>query len=435
MKNFFYLCLFVSISACSSFGNDDDPIIESTSDEHGSSFSDDIGFSGDPTLSLSDADPYAYLNLLRSSAGLVSLSTNTELQSAATNHVGFLVKNGYDYGHNEVSNLEGFTGVTPTERVKSVGYKNLQVGEGISVGISSVDAIDSLMSAIYHRFDLLDVKQNEIGMSFVDAGNGSGIFVHNIGNKEVNALCAEQNAVTNEDSYLGACNPDFHVSRADYDAAFQQTVQKNPTLILWPPPGTNDIPPAFFEESPDPLSDYSVSGNPISVQFNPGKVSSAVVSSFLLFDTTENSYVSEVRLMDMSTDPNNRFSDLDFALFPLKRLAWDRTYRVEIEYTQDGVFKTRQWTFSTRSVSGPMVKVAANESSAVIESSIKTYLYFEPKDGTDTIKRYESYSPDGVRMQVSYIDQNTLVTTFTGDSGDSVELTLNESRVINLRIR
>ena len=436
MKKYLYLFFAVFLSACSSFGDGgtQDDQIESTSADQGSPFSDNTGYNGDPTLSLGNTDPYAYLNILRRSAGLVDFARNTVLEKAAGNHASYIQKNGYAVGHDETFGTNGFTGKSPGDRVAYVGYRSQIVGEGISIGQSSVEAIDNLMSAIYHRFTLLDISFDEVGMGFTTLGKDNNVFVHNVGNNEINQICQAASDISEINYYTGACEPDFHVSATVIDAANNNVIQQNPQMILWPPPGSNDIPPAFFEEQPDPLPDYSVSGYPVSVQFNKGKVSSALVSQILLFDIAENAYVDNTRMMSKETDPNENFTALDFALFPLQRLAWGHTYRVEAEYTVDGTYKQVQWSFTTRELNGSLVSIAPDESTAVVKNGVKTFLYFEPSDGTDTIKEYKSFFPNNAQLQVSAKDQNTLEISYTGQAGDVIDLTLNSQRTIKITL-
>lgn len=438
MKKYVYLLFAVFLSACSSFGDGgtQDDQIESTSADQGSSFSDNTGYNGDPILSLGSNDPYAYLNILRRSAGMVDFARNTVLEKAAGNHAIYIQKNGYAVGHEETFGTAGFTGKSPADRVVYAGYRSKFVGEGISIGQSSVEAIDNLMSAIYHRFTLLDTSFNEIGMGYTTLGDGTNVFVHNVGNSEINQICQAATDVSELQYYVGACEPDFHVAATAIDSAKNNIIQQNPQLILWPPPGANDIPPAFFEEYPDPLPDYSVSGYPVSVQFNSGKVSSVSVSQILLFDTVENVFVDNTRMLAKETAPNDGegFTVFDFALFPLQRLAWGRTYRVEVEYTMDGIYKQAQWSFTTRELNGALVNIAPNDSTAMVKNGVKTFLYVEPLHGKDTIKEYYASYPKNTELQVSAIDQNTLEINYTGQGGDVIDLTLNSQRTIKITL-
>ena len=438
MKKYLYLLFVVFLSACSSFGDggaQDDTQIEGSSADQGSPFSDDTAYNGDPTLSLGSTDPYAYLNILRGSAGLVDFARNTVLEKAAGNHATYIQKNGYAVGHDEAFGTTGFTGETPGDRVVYAGYRSKFIGEGISIGQSSTEAIDNLMSAIYHRYTLLDTSFDEIGMGYNALDDGSNVFVHNVGNSEINQICQAASDIDELNHYAGGCEPDFKVAAAAINTANDNIHQQNPQLILWPPPGANDIPPAFFEEYPDPLPDYSVSGYPVSLQLNRGKVSSASVSKFLLFDIAENAYVDNARMMSKETDPNESFSNFDFALFPLQRLGWGRTYRVEVEYTVDGIFKQLQWSFTTRELDGPVINITPDTTSVALRNGAKKFfLYIEPLHGKDTIKEYSASYPKNAQLQVSVKDQNTLEISYTGQAGDVIDLILNSLRTIKVNL-
>lgn len=58
--------------------------------------------------------------------------------------------------------------------------------------------------------------------------------------------------------------------------------------------------------------------------------------SFRLFNHETGVEVLDTRLLDADSDPNGKFSGLEFALFPLERLDWNTAYRAEAVYSADG---------------------------------------------------------------------------------------------------
>lgn len=433
MRKLLYPLIIILISACADPSTVNGIPIEET-DKGGNT-------SGDPNAYVqgqgsqdyfSAEDEYQYINILRNSAGMAPLQKDDQLSQAAKNHVQYLLANDV-FGHGETLGLPSYTGSNPAQRAIAAGYHTLRVSEGISNGRDVYDGIDKLMSAIYHRFSLLNVEDDRIGMYYQPKDNSSGILVHDMSNSGVNQACTI--AASNVSYYQGWCSPDIHVSAKQVNDALSAVAQSNPAMIVWPPENGVDIPPVFFEETPDPLPDYSVSGYPISVQFNPAKVKSVSVSDLRLFDLLQNSYVPLTRLMEESSDPNEVFSAFDFSLFPLKRLEWGREYRVELEYVEDGVQKTYQWTFRTRILNGALTRVDSGTDAISINNQVTNYIYLVPANGTDVITHFNSQFPQSMKLKVDFEDQNTLIVDANGKSGDVINITLNNFRTLKLTIK
>jgi putative periplasmic protein len=127
--------------------------------------------------SVSSFGGLAYLNFLRANAGLPTLAHSSVLEKSARNHARYLLQNPED-GHDERHRSNPFfTGNRPAERAQRVGYFYDGVHENISTGFypypEEVDThlpvqqqIDGLMTAIYHRFSLLEQGIDEAGAAF-----------------------------------------------------------------------------------------------------------------------------------------------------------------------------------------------------------------------------------------------------------------------------
>ena len=375
-----------------------------------------------------------YLNTLRASAGMVALSRNAALETAAANHADYLALNQVT-GHYENSADPGFTGATPAERAAYAGYLSTQVLENVALdGGDAYKAIDSLMSAIYHRFGFLDLGIDEIGI-----GINSPHFTFDMGNSLLNALCGGT-SFSGSGSYVwGVCaDSSFKISSTDFDAARQQTGLSNPAIVLWPPRSGRDIPPVFFEESPDPLPGHSVTGYPVSVQFNEWKTAAPVsVSAFSLFDDTTGSEVSYARrVLQPSDDVNGRFSAYQFAIFPLQRLEWGRTYRASVTYAVgDGTAQTLSWRFTTRGLPHRYYRIE-NQITADLEVvSGKAYsIYFVPQDSNDRLGGYSMSYQYGMTVDATFLDQNTIDVTVTGSVGQTAMFTMANGLQLNLTI-
>ncbi|MDH5547799.1 MAG: CAP domain-containing protein [Gammaproteobacteria bacterium] len=381
-------------------------------------------------------DPYDYINLLRTNAGMIEVTQNSFLVASAVNHAEYLSLNNGIIQHEETLGMPGYTGVHAGDRAVSVGYSTYNVGEGIANSRTQTGAMDNLMSAIYHRFTLFNVTYDEIGIHYVSPQATSlDILVHNMGNSRVNQVCQTESAISSGSYYPDICSPKFNISATVVDGAVNEIAQLNPEMIVWPQQNAVDIPPAFYEETPDPLPNHSVSGNPISVQFNPAKVQNASITAFHLYDESTYSYVLSTHLMDATNDPNGNFSELDFALFPLERLEWGRRYRVELEYQQDGVEKSVMWRFTTRVLDGPVYRLTSKQNDVTISKSGKSFIYFVPKDGTDIMSQFDTAHLSNIDVTVDYVDYNTLSIDVLGNAGDEITVVLNGSRTINVTLQ
>ncbi len=400
---------------------------------------DNTGLTGTVTIeaTLAEALPadYTYLNTLRTSAGMIVYERDTRLETAALNHAEYNIANSTT-GHGETEGNTGFTGATPADRVVFANYPSRSVGEGVSYSTAtgtdeavSRAAIDGLMAAIYHRFDLLSIVNDEIGMD-ASQSTSAASYVHNNGNAGLATLCDGTSYSGPNTFYVEVCSDTtFRVEASVYDEAQAAVRRQNPQFVLWPPENGTDIPPAFFEESPDPLPDYSVSGYPVSVQFNETSVTTASVSSFRLFQVSDGAEITSTRLLDSGSDPNSRFSDHEYALFPLTRLDWNTAYRAELDYSIDGVSASKSWQFTTRDL-GMTVHTTVNGSADLTVTSGETFaVYVPPTTDNPTIGSISTRFSGGSTLDTEYEDNNTLKITFTGSAGDTATITHDDGTI------
>ncbi|HIE00162.1 MAG TPA: CAP domain-containing protein [Thiotrichaceae bacterium] len=383
---------------------------------------------------------YAYLNQLRLRAGMTELFTNPQLELSAFNHANFLADN-YLTGHYEINSLPGFTGIEPKDRTKAAGYRSLAVSENVSSGDTrSRDSIDGLMGAIYHRFGFLDLVIDEIGIGIAKVSlsdpNSHTAYVYNMGNSGLNALCEGPAFSGYGRYYFSVCEPDIQINADDFENVQTLARGYNPNIVQWPADGDNDVPPAFFEESPDPLPDYSVSGYPVSLQFNPLTFSDVNIIAFQLYRETDNSEIQPTRLLNQSTDPNAKMTGLQYALFPLERLEWNTAYRVEATYySTSSDTQTLTWRFKTRNLGVPLYTLqGSGEVISIPQNSTSFAIYIPPtapySDMSSINYRYES----GMRINTDFIDGNTLRINMTGNVGQQATFTLSGGRYFVLQI-
>lgn len=375
-------------------------------------------------------DGLTYLNEQRTAAGLIQYSANTLLNESAGNHVAYLVTNNL-FGHYEDESKypTGFTGSTPTDRAGYAGYES-SVSENLSAGNSTVEeSIDSLFSAIYHRFGFLSFSTDEIGIGVETSGSYgyNSAYGYNMGASQINALCSGTSYTGGGGYYWGVCtDSNFKIEIETYKEARDTNLRANPAIVLWPYENQPDSIPAFYEESPDPLPTCSVSGYPVSIQLNELQTGTVEMTSFKLYDGVNREIVDTVVLTE-ETDPNSRFSSYEFALFPLQRLDWGKNYSVDFQYTEDGAPKNVTWSYKTEELQYPYYNVV-NENDLNVVSDVVYGFYFSPASCNDTITDYSISYDSGLSIsQSGFVDGNTLYFQLSGTDGLSMKVTANKS--------
>ena len=366
------------------------------------------------------SNAFSYVNSLRTLAGMTTFSSDSLLQAAARGHANYLEVNNYAGGHYQSSADSWFTGVTASDRAEASGYRSTYVLENVSGGQDDAyESVDGLMSAIYHRFGFFDFSVDQIG---IGATNGDyGRYVYNMGNAGLALGC--NTGYSGSGSYYVACANDGRIDASAYEGALTAVRNANPARVVWPSDGNGDIPPAFFEESPDPLPDYSVSGYPVSVSFNEAKVSQVQLLDLAVSRADNGTRMTNVRLLDQTSDPNGKFSDKEFALFPLERLAWDTRYRADADLVVDGQRTFLRWDFQTRDLGMSVFTLSGNGDSVSVGSGSTFALYLPPTSGSDTLGSLRWSYSGGTSVDASFIDGNTLRVTISGGVGGRADFT------------
>jgi len=139
-----------------------------------------------------------YLNALRVKAGVPAFTEQVNLRASAQNHSDYMQTNKI-FGHYEDSSKTGYTGDNGADRAIYAGYFSRTVSENVSYGTTTVQgSIDSLFSAIYHRFGFLNLVSDEVGI-----GTNNKFYTYNMGNGTLNDLC--QNTTYTGGSYYVVC--------------------------------------------------------------------------------------------------------------------------------------------------------------------------------------------------------------------------------------
>jgi len=289
------------------------------------------------------------LNGIRQAVNLGTLSRNGTLARAAQAHADYMVAN-RSASHYETEGKPYFTGKAPLDRAYRTGYQASFVSENLSANNDDAqNSLDGLFAAIYHRFGFLSPKIDELGIGVTQdpADSQNSAFVYVMGNSELNRVCSSESFHGSGNYIYGVCRDKAHrIAQKTYQKVMSVNQMNNPKIILYPYDGQQEVPLAFYNESPDPLPDYDVSGFPVSIEFNDYYIKKATILSFKLFD--EDNEEVKVRSMDKASDPHRRFTSLQFALFPLTRLDFDKKYRVEAAYCDEKGVKEISWSFHTR---------------------------------------------------------------------------------------
>ena len=353
----------------------------------------------------------SYINSLREKSGLIKFKTNEKLNKAAKSHASYLVRQ-QKHGHYEKKGWKGYTGRTPSARVLRAGYASKAVMENVTENAENYHhSIDILFAAIYHRFVFLNFENNEIGVGSASTKKKRRVtsaFVYNTGSSEIARLCKRSYLMKNNTYYIqNMCkNSDKLIPRQLYEQKQNKVRKKNSGMVLYPYPGAKNVLPVFYTENPHPLPGSKVSGYPVSVQFNPLFYKKVKLKKFRLYDN-KGKRVKKVKILTSKSDKNNRITKLQFALMPLKRLEYAKTYQVEFEALADGKKVKKRWQFTTKKPKGTLHKITKRKTILKAKRGEKVALYFEPKSNKDVLDCV-SYSN---KLHITCEDRNTLLLT------------------------
>jgi hypothetical protein len=371
-----------------------------------------------------------YLNSLRQHAGMPYYFANKLLDTAALSHAWYIIKN-HTQGHYEIPSEVDFTGETPKQRILHTNYQVGMISENVTTNTPTYkDSIDGLFAAIYHRFGFLDFQTDEIGIGIaqdLDDTNRNA-FVYDMGVYELNDLCTQK-------SYSGTASYVYHVckdsnQRIRKDLFYQALRFKKSQIkkiVIYPYDGQKDIFPAFYEETPDPLPDFDVSGFPASIQFNDYYFKHIKLISFSLFGPSGKRIKS--RILDKQNDPNLRFKKGQYALFPLQRLAYNTRYKVLVRYKLDEKTDEKIWHFTTRKLLKPFSIIQGNTGDIIIKPKVAYVVYFKPSNSHDILKNL--HFPRDV--SVVFIDHNTIKITLYSSNKSAFEITGGD-KILHVRV-
>jgi hypothetical protein len=366
-------------------------------------------------------EAFAELNIIREAMGMPTMQENPALKKAAQMHADYLVRHRVS-SHLEESALKGFSGTKPMDRALRAGYMSRFTGENLSTSNPNArESVDGLFSAIYHRFGFLNLAFDEVGIGIAqdkkDARNSA--FVYLMGNSEMGRLCSQKSFHGAGRYVYGICADTKHrVQAKAYEKARNDIKGRNPKIVVYPYDGQEDVPPVFYDEHPDPLPEYDVSGFPVSVEFNDRFFRKVDLISFRLY-AADGSEVTPVRLLDKHSDPNKELTRRQFALLPLERLAYGTVYRAEVVYRHNRKKHTVTWSFTTRKPTEELKVIRGDEASVTLKRGKGYWLYFEPRDPHDVLGTMQYPG----NIYVRFVDRNTMRIVLDPERSRGFEIT------------
>jgi len=383
-----------------------------------------------------EADEEAALTLVnqaRQMAGLKNLRWHPKLGQAAAGHSRYLAQRG-KVGHEQVYGTEGFTGELPADRAIQATYASRMVWENITAGPTSLDqAVVVLMSAIYHRFGFLRLDADQLGYASM-SNEKQAYWVFLMGNQAVEERCLDPREEKPGEYYQGLCRGKDKVSAEDVDFAKNALIKSQPKSILWPPKGSRFVPPAFFDEIPNPMPGFEVTGYPISIQLNPGYYPEPELIRFELFRSGEFQPL-RTQLLTERRDPHQKFAPGQFALFPFERLDWGESYRVEARFVSRGEKLEFNWHFSVKKGPKPLYHLQGEGEDYWQRSGDTHYYYLPPTSKLQSIPELTWEGPEGMKVEMEQWDKNTLKLKITGKSCDLLKVRFLELRGFLVRVQ
>ncbi len=347
-----------------------------------------------PTLNIKYEETNAlnYLNKLRQGAGLIPFTSNAQLNTASRNHADYLTHH-LTYGHREDAKYKDFTGEFASSRVSYAGYATPQVIEDVSTSNPNAkESINGLFAAIYHRLAFLDFRADAIGIGISQNPNKKThtAFVYDMSSNALEQLYKKKSNITQK----------------NLNKALNINKQRNKAFVIYPFDGQTQVPPAFFDELPDPLPEYKVSGFPISIFFNSFYHKEGKLLKFELYDN-QGVQVKNSLILNHKTDPNRRLEKLDFVLFPLERLKWNTQYHVKFSAMIDHKLVNKEWYFKTQTFKMPLHIVKDNNTVFTMKASTAHVFYFPPSSKVDLLHNI-AYPAN---IDIEFIDKNTIKLT------------------------
>jgi len=195
---------------------------------------------------------------------------------------------------------------------------------------------------------------------------------------------------------------EFEISSSYRQELDDVLYRKSPDFVIWPPEGAVEVSPVFYEEIPDPLPDYEVSGYPLSVQFNPGLYSSVRLRNFTL----------EVQEEDKN---------------------WvEANYRASVSVRSNGVKANNElskinWSFKTKTVETPLITVNSDDKEVAVPANEWFTIYHIPtKKVSRPMIEVSAEWNRPAKVESEIIDMNTIRMRFRNNRCNEVVLSMKQ---------
>ncbi|QKF85722.1 CAP domain-containing protein [Campylobacter blaseri] len=368
-------------------------------------------------------NPIDFLNAIRIDSGLNSLALNQKLSDSSLNHAKYLYENN-SKSHYETENNRYFTGISPKDRAFYVGY-NTQITENISINsINSMDSIDGLLSAIYHRFNFLDPTINEIGYGFFGNDKNQN-YVYNMGNSNLNEFC--QRGISDKGYgkfYSGYCKEkDIAILESNLDRF------KNLNFFDYVVYPNSDKTKSFFSnEDPNPFPECKITSNPVSIEFNK-QGSLVTMVDFKIFKNGER--LLNTKQLTSLNDVNSILNKYQFALFSKDVFDFNQEYLVEFDYIQKQKQKTITWKFKTKTPQNKYF-VANNKDKLSLSPNIWYDIFLKPENCNDVFNSYQASYKLMKKPDIKTLDTNMLRVKLNGLKNSKLTLKFDNNKEIYL---
>ncbi len=325
-------------------------------------------------------DGLQYFNSIREKVGLIPLRQDPRLDRAILWHCKYMSYT-HELTHKESPGNQFFRGKTPDQRAVQAGMNCRYVAENLTFNQeNSKDAIDDLISTVYHRFSLLSPEMDIAGFASFD--NYYGLL---LSNSYLDSLCR---SFTNDPDlvsfiYVTVCDLyQKKVPLLDYVEALEKVQKQNADIIVYPYPGQQDIPVSFSEEEPNPVPKCFIVGYPITVEFNPYYHPLLPTRVSIKLRDSKGKIVPG-RFLTASNDPHHKLTLYQYSFIPRNVLSPGEKYWVELKYTEGGVKKKKLWSFTT--VSFPAIFELNGQKTIYVPSPSEFYVMVEPRNCRDTV--------------------------------------------------
>ena len=360
------------------------------------------------------------INRVRALAGIGRLQERLDLTRAAQNHADYLAHHG-GVAHIEEPNRASFTGQWPADRAVTTGYSSRHVHEVAGAHDSDIEALDTLLSSVYHRMQILSTAINEVGIGIAARTSTRAerdpeiIYVVNFGHSRWRDLCQQRAQPKPENSLIGQCAD----SEAAIDLGRSQSLQRSlrmasPKVILWPPDQYNSFPVQLANEQPQPLPGRNRIGNAITIQLGLQEGVPNLKSGQLL-QIGEDGSLSTVDV-DLITPQNDRQRLLkagEFALVPLYPLRYNTPYEVRMIYDNGGNEYRLEWGFKTEPLPWPVLRLG-DRGPIWIESGEALALLLSGRSLSPEADQVSAYSSGSVQVEFEQDWPRPLLARFRG---------------------